>query len=179
MVIIAVYKLLRKGKDLLVIHNDASDPIICPECRGRLNYRDSRKRIWKHEGGVVERLIVRRLYCAACKRLHTELPDCVSPYKHYETATICGVIEGIVTAEDEDSESYPCEATMKRWHEWFRQNRTALQGHINRTCYELNFSSTNANRPLLEQIQEKYRNWLEIIIRIVYNSGGRIAPLQC
>lgn len=32
------------------------------------------------------------------------LPDCLTPYKHYNEETISGVLDGIVNSDDEDSE---------------------------------------------------------------------------
>jgi hypothetical protein len=40
------------------------------------------------------------------------LPDILTPFKHYNEETISGVLDGIVTPEDEDSETYPSEDTM-------------------------------------------------------------------
>lgn len=84
----------------------------CPVCRGTLKPRDTRLRIWCEEGHDVFRIKVRRLYCKHCRRLHTELPDCLSPYKHYTSENIEGVLDGVVTPHDETSESYPCEAIL-------------------------------------------------------------------
>lgn len=47
------------------------------------------------------------------------LPDCLVPYKHYNEETISGVLDDIVNPDDEDSEIYPSEKTMLRWHHWF------------------------------------------------------------
>ena len=77
---------------------------VCPVCQGTLKPRDTRLRIWCEEGHDVFRIKV-------C-RLHTELPDCLSPYKHYTSETIEGVLDGVVTPHDETSESYPCEAIL-------------------------------------------------------------------
>ena len=70
---------------------------ICPKCRGTLEYRDSRKRILKHEGGARDQLMIRRFRCCQCCSYHNELPDCLVPYKHYEAEVISGVIDGVVT----------------------------------------------------------------------------------
>ena len=51
------------------------------------------------------------------------LPDFLVPYKHYNEETISGVLDGIVNPDDEDSEVYPSEMTMLRWHHWFILNQ--------------------------------------------------------
>ena len=61
------------------------------------------------------RFLIRRLKCSSCGKLHRELPDCLVPYKHYASEVISGVLDGIVTPEDDDSADYPCEMTMLRW----------------------------------------------------------------
>ncbi len=88
-----------------------------------MNYRDSRKRIRRKEGGHVEYLLVRRMFCAHCHRLHVELPNCLVPQKHYDAEVISGVIEGVVTADDLDSEDHPCAMTMRRRIKWFLDKR--------------------------------------------------------
>ena len=84
----------------------------CPCCGGQLRYRDSRLRIRKHEGGNRDFLSIRRFKCTTCESYHNELPDVLLPYKHYEAEVISGVIDGIVTPHDQDSEDYPSISTM-------------------------------------------------------------------
>ena len=64
--------------------------------RTKLKYRDTRRRIMKKEGGVVVFLLLRRLYCRKCRRLHIELPACLSPYKQYDVEVIEGVVDGMM-----------------------------------------------------------------------------------
>ena len=85
----------------------SDDTPVCPVCGGTLKYRDSRPRIRKKEGGLKEYLMIRRLRCTECLRHHNELPDCLVPHKHYEAEVISGVLDGIVTSEDADSEDSP------------------------------------------------------------------------
>ena len=77
---------------------------ICPVCQGMLRYRDSRPRIRKKEGGTRECLMIRRFRCQNCHSYHNELPDCLVPYKHYETEVIAGVQDEINLPEDKDSD---------------------------------------------------------------------------
>lgn len=39
-------------------------------------------------------LVVRRLRCTQCRKIHHELPDCVVPYKRYESACVEQVVSG-------------------------------------------------------------------------------------
>ena len=71
--------------------------------------------------------MIRRFRCSGCGRYHNELPDCLVPYKHYEAEAISGVIDGVVTSDDLDSEDYPCVYTMLLWIRWFTEN---LKRHL-------------------------------------------------
>lgn len=157
----------------LVLSSD--DTPVCPLCGGTLRYRDSRMRIRKKEGGLKEHLIIRRLRCSSCGSLHNELPDCLVPHKHYEAEIISGVLDGIVTPDDVDSEDYPTFQTMLLWLKWFQMNLENIEGqlrHIGDHLLNLGEELLFSTHSLLEAIRNRHRNWLEIILRILYNSGG-------
>lgn len=137
-----------------------------------MNYRDSRKRIRRKEGGGVEHLLVRRLRCPKCRKLHVELPDCLVPHKHYDAEVISGVIDGIVTPDDLDSEDCPCAMTMRRWIRWFLENRSNIEGLL-RQAFRRAASSlpVSADGSLLDFIRDHTSSWLEAILRFIYNSG--------
>ena len=151
----------------------------CPICSGSLHYRDTRKRIFRQEGGQTEWILVRRFRCEDCHRYHTELPDCLTPYKHYGTELICGVIDEFVTADDVDSEQYPSEITMERWKEWARQNSANMEGHLYRAADRVagNKAGASSGR-FLEELKQRTERWLEAVLRIIYNSGGYLVPLR-
>ena len=73
--------------------------------------------------------MIRRFRCSGCGRYHNELPDCLLPYKHYEAEAISGVIDGVVTSDDLDSEDYPCVYTMLLWIRWFTGNLERIEGY--------------------------------------------------
>ena len=144
----------------------------CPCCDEPMNYRDSRKRIRRKEGGYAEHLMVRRLQCPKCRKLHVELPDCLVPHKHYDTEVISGVIEGIVTADDLDSEDRPCAMTMHRWIRWFLENRSNMEGLLRHAFRRAAKSlPVSENGSLLDFVREHTSFWLETILRFIYNSG--------
>lgn len=147
----------------------------CPCCGGELRYRDSRLRIRKQEGGGRDDLIIRRFRCSACQSYHNELPDVLLPYKHYEAEVISGVIDGIVTPDDQDSEDYPSVGTMLYWLRWFQLNLANIEGYLRNVGYRilrLGKDILFSDQSLLESVRKKYDNWLEKVIRIIYNSGG-------
>ena len=59
-------------------------------------------------------MIIRRLKCKGCGRVHHELPDILIPYKRYSSESIEAVITGdleLTVAADE--------STISRWRDWF------------------------------------------------------------
>jgi hypothetical protein len=63
--------------------------------------------------GLVNGLLIRRLFCAECKRIHHELPDCIVPYKRHCAQTI----EDIINVRTDES---PCEGgTLRRIWMWW------------------------------------------------------------
>ena len=88
---------------------------------------------------------------------------------------ISGVLDRIVTSEDADSEDSPSLLTMLRWLQWFRMNFANIEGFLRNAGYrilglgeELLFSHAS----LLDTIHQTHQDWLERILRIIYNSGG-------
>ena len=152
------------------------DPPPCPCCGGDLKYRDPRSRIRKKEGEAEDQyLLIPRYRCQNpdCKRYHNGLPDCLAPHKHYEAEVISGVCDRVVTEDDEDSEQFPCAATMRRWIMWLIGNIPNIDGHfrIKAERDERFFGLT------YERIHQTTQRWLEVILRLIYNTGG-VLPAQ-
>jgi hypothetical protein len=86
----------------------------CPCCGGQLGVIGSRKRKYIKETGEQETLVIRRLNCKDCERVHHELPDILVPYKRYSSESIEAVVTGdaaLTVAADE--------STINRWRKWF------------------------------------------------------------
>ena len=135
----------------------------------------------KKEGGMKEHLMIRRFRCQNCHSYHNELPDCLVPYKHYEAEVIAGVLDEVILPADLDSEDYPSFNTMLRWLQWFRENLQRIEGYLRTVGYqilhlgeELLFTSGL----LLNEIRNRHQNWLELILRLIYNSGGFLPPIR-
>jgi len=172
MVIISDYTVTYNDKIFFVESNAVS---YCPICGEPLTYRDSCQRGMLLEGRERRTYIIRRLKCHQCGRLHRELPDCLAPFKHYATEVISGVLDGIVTPEDDDSADYPCEATMHRWHHWLMANHLRMDGYLKSVgCRLPGFGEglLSAGVSLLDKLRGSNEEWLETILRFIYNSGG-------
>ena len=155
-------------------------PPNCSECGGELAYRDSRKRILRKEGGEKCWVQIRRFRCKNCGRHHNELPDCLVPHKHYVTEAIAGVLDDVVTPEDEDSENYPTEQTMIRWKKWFALNKANIEGHLRNIGYSilgLGKDILIQKDSLLEHLRKQRQDWLERVLRLIYNTGESLRAI--
>ncbi|MGI6365621.1 MAG: DUF6431 domain-containing protein [Bacillota bacterium] len=89
----------------------------CPCCGGSLKVVGSRER--KYINGIGEKvvLVIRRLQCSHCTKVHHELPDILTPYKRYGSESIEAVVSGeseLTVAADE--------STITRWKHWFQES---------------------------------------------------------
>lgn len=176
MVIITNYELVVNldGEIICQSHEAAT----CPHCQSALKHRDCRLRVIKFEGGEKAWILINRLYCSKCHMLHTELPDCLVPYKHYASEIIEGVLDDIVTSEDEDSEDYPCDMTMQRWKKWIEINKEYIEGCIRRIRHNIfseEFSLLKSLSGCFDAIRSNGKYWLAIIVRLIYNNGDTLA----
>jgi len=74
----------------------------------------SRKRKIKTGNETVRVLIIRRLRCKQCKKIHHELPDMVIPYKRYSAETIEQIIDGREVGINCE------ESTIRRIRTWWK-----------------------------------------------------------
>ena len=173
-----ITRLLTITKRIFFVESSAIS--YCPVCGEPLSYRDSCERTMRLEGGERRKFLIRRLKCSSCGRLHRELPDCLAPYKHYASEVISGVLDGIVSPDDEDSTDYPCETTMHRWHCWLEANQLRIDGYLKSTGYRLLGFSTElleSRVSLLNKLRSSRLEWLETLLRVIYNSGGFLVPV--
>ena len=104
-----------------------------------------------------------------------ELPDCLLPYKHYQTEIVSGVLDETVTSDDLGYENYPSFMTMLRWLQWFRQNLENMKGYLRQASRWIYGQSASFD---LEHIRKNVSNWLGTAMRIIYNSGGRLPAFR-
>jgi len=86
----------------------------CPCCMGVLEVIGSRQRVWYKSCGKRDKLMIRRLYCEQCQRIHHELPDILVPYRRYDAESIEGVV-----SEPARKDVAADESTLFRWRSWF------------------------------------------------------------
>lgn len=84
-------------------------PPLCPVCGVKLSGYDTRLRHTIDAAGDVHRLLLRRLRCPQCNKLHTEIPAFITPKKHYEADVIKNVLAGCSSTCPADN------STIRRW----------------------------------------------------------------
>lgn len=117
-------------------------------------------------------LIVRRLRCTGCGRIHHELPDLIVPYKRYS----CEAVEFIISTSKEHEDDYPCElSTSVRLKIWF----FLLRQYFRNTLVSLTFLY-DYDRDLCNEINQLlpclefglgFTGWLKKLVRFIVNSG--------
>jgi len=85
----------------------------CPVCTGALVVIGSRPRTRRTPTGDRQVLVIRRLRCTTCYRIHHELPACLVPYQRYDAESWEAVAQhGRQAAVAVD------EGTLRRWLGW-------------------------------------------------------------
>ena len=129
----------------------------------------SRKRMLREADGGRTVLIIRRLRCEHCRRIHHELPDAVVPYKHHSAQAI----EEILSERKE--EAYPCEtSTALRLRCWFSLLREYFEGAL--AAVRCLHRQDQALRQELEDLiplapASLASGWLKQLVRILVNAG--------
>ena len=93
----------------------SEDNLICPDCGAKLRKYDKVVRTVKTKRGEKIKLIIPRMYCKNCHKVHRVITEDIIPYKQYERAVIEGVREGFITPETLGFEDFPSEKQMTRW----------------------------------------------------------------
>jgi hypothetical protein len=97
-----------------------------PCCGEEMHVIGSRKRKIVSGGGDPRVLVIRRMRCCKCRRIHHELPDCIVPFKRYESECL----EHVVSQSEASSTVAADDATLRRWRDWFREQSTYLLGAL-------------------------------------------------
>lgn len=119
-------------------------------------------------------LIIRRLRCTHCRRIHHELPNCLVPYKRYESACI----ERVVLKSSESLDIAADEATLYRMRVWFNSLLPYLLGSLNTIAIRLgqapvdesSVSSQSAHQRIGHYVGNA-TGWLARIVRPIANSN--------
>ncbi len=150
-----------------------AEVVPCPCCGEKLVVIGSRQRKLATACGEQRLLIVRRLRCLQCRKVHHELPDCIVPYKRYESECVEQVL-----AEPASSSVAADDATLRRWKCWFKETRTYLLGALRSIA--IRYHQDPAEKPSIPSQSAHHgigrmttdsRGWLARIVRSVTNAN--------
>ena len=150
------------------------EPCCCPLCSGDLVYRDSKPRISKNLLGEIRHFLLRRLRCQNqdCKKLHTELPNIIQPYRHYDSDAIQSVL-------DDSEDGLACVAdnsTIRRWKTEFAET----EPDINQRLASVYTRIADEKVPItdtvdiLDKIKIRIMRWLAFVMELLINNGHKI-----
>lgn len=128
--------------------------------------KDYRKRKWRTIYGKSRIYILRRLRCSHCKKLHTEIPDKLLPYKRYEMKAIEAIFNRKGAA------CVASERTKKRWIRWCeRFLKTFLLFFIRQMKV---ISGKRMNIKIVEKLEES--GWLTTAVLWIIRCGKKYPP---
>ena len=150
----------------------SAEVVPCPSCGGVLRYRCSRLRGLRNFIGEARRILLRRFRCEKCGLTHTEIPDIIQAYKHYDSAAIQSVLDG-----NEDLAGCDiADSTMRRWRKTFAEAEADLTQRLASEYARM----TDENVPLwpasriLEVIRARHSRWLPFVMGLLINSGHKL-----
>jgi hypothetical protein len=132
----------------------------CPCCGWQLKIIGSRKRKYINKTGEKVTLIIRRLRCSNCKRVHHELPDILVPYKRYGSSSI----ENVLT--DLDNSTVPAEeSTIYRWKRWFNHLTIRILTYLLSIPSRSKMKYRASNDSISMSFLKSHPKWLAIVVR--------------
>ena len=150
----------------------SKEPSLCPLCGGGLIYRDMRRRYLKNSQGEKKRFMLRRLKCEECKKLHTEIPYFIQPYKHYSSETIQSVIDNNAGAGECAADN----STIRRWKNGFSEAGPDISQRLASVYARMSNepATINQSASILKIIMNKNGRWLAFVMSLLINAGYKL-----
>jgi hypothetical protein len=136
--------------------------------------------VWYRSCGERAKLIIRRLHCEPCARIHHELPDLLVPYKRYDAESIEGVL-----SVPERTDVAADDSTIGRWKSWFRVWIVYAVGILQSLSIRFNLPVENSSVSSQSALQSLGRfvgdafGWLGRAVRPMANSNGWVTDPFC
>jgi hypothetical protein len=136
MICLAKYRLILDKDNSNKYYVKSEENSICPVCGCcELKVIGSRRRGALKGNGDAIILIIRRLRCANCHRVHHELPDMLVPYKRHTSA----VIEAVL---DDTPLEVGCEnSSIYRIKRWFAEAAEYIAGCLTAIAARLGYET--------------------------------------
>lgn len=123
--------------------------------------------------GEIKELRIRRLRCVNCRQIHHELPDCLVPYKRYES----GCVEQVIS-EAPSSDVAADESTLNRWKSWFRDQKSYWLGCLTSIAARFHQDPVKASSIPSQTAHHRFGQvvgdapgWLARIVRPIANAN--------
>jgi hypothetical protein len=132
--------------------------------------RDTRERVVIRDDGRKETYRLRRMRCPSCRKLHTELPDFILPFKRYAAQTIQETLDlrpdNCCAADD---------STMRRWRKSFTRAHEAIAALLASYYMRMtgNVPALFNFENILDRIRSEQKSWLMFVMRLLINTGHR------
>jgi len=171
MIIVSSFKLkYNKESDIFTVVSLLTN--CCPLCSGSVYHRDNKTRYLKNANGDRCRFSLRRMLCELCKTLHTEIPEIIQPYKHYDSETIQSVLDG-------NKEAKACvadDSTIRRWKKSFAEAEPDITRRATSVLKQESKKAVPVKITILTILYFKgmYENWLASIMRLLINNGHKL-----
>jgi len=156
-------------------HVKSLENSICPICSGsKLAVIGSRKRKVL-DGNGETLLVIRRLQCKNCNRIHHELPDMIVPYKRYSSEEIESIIE---SGTGNTFCKTCCEnSSIYRLRRWFRSISSYLAACLGAIAAQRGLPIITMYRETLQKIKAYTGDapgWLSRTVRALSNTNNWI-----
>ncbi len=167
MIVITKYRLEKDESGERKIWVKSEEKSMCPVCLSEtLKIIGSRDRSALDSKGEKLIMVIRRLRCTTCKKIHHELPDILVPYKRYLSECIEAIIEG-------KHDRIACESsTIYRLKRWFKTTELHIKGSLASAAAMINTKRKESGEPLPKTIKAYVGDemgWLRRAVRIVVN----------
>jgi len=169
MISLAKYRLIL-DKDTGNYYVQSEEYSICPICGSpELKVIGSRKRKALQGNGEAIILIIPRICCRNCRKIHHELPDILVPYKRYTSA----VIEVIL---DDTPAEVCCEnSSIYRIKKWFAEASEYMAGCLTAIAARLGLETEVRSGPAFQRIKDlvgEGTGWLARTVRTIANTNN-------
>lgn len=170
MIVITKYRLIKDEADERKRCVRSEEKSICPVCAAdTLRVIGSRNRRAFDSKGETLIIVIRRLRCLNCQKIHHELPDILVPYKRYLSKCIEAVIEG-------QWDGISCESsTIHRLRQWFKGMELHIKGSLASVAARMNVRVEVACERLSKSIKAYVGwepGWLAKTVRILVNTNN-------
>lgn len=157
MIMLSKYDMSKISKQIYYIR--CKECVSCPCCGSKVRVIGSRKRNYINKAGEKITLIIRRLRCRKCQRVHHELPDILVPYKRYESSCIENVLIGL------DNTIPVEESTIYRWKKWFNNLIIKILLYLLSISDITELRNKVFNDSSIISFHKSYHRWLAILVR--------------